>query len=81
MGGPARDGMDLFFWLKKRGIKKTIENKIWNKNYFWQDTVITRWNRLIGCKFGHKNINYIEDDNGNLNGRKFCFACYRDIKE
>jgi len=55
-----------------------IKQKLWKSNYFWQDTLYTPFNRLIGCKlFGHRDVKlisyYIADDT------YFCFNCYRII--
>ncbi len=73
--------MDLFFWVRKYGIKKTISKRIWKRPYFLQDTVLTRWNRLIGCRQGHKRIEYIENDSTGRIDKQFCFACYREVND
>jgi len=76
---PCRENADLFWWLKRLGIRKTFNKRIWKSSYFWHDTFGVRWNRLLGCKLGHKHVEAVEDEIGNMNSKWHCFACHCDL--
>jgi len=54
----------LGFWKNYAGSGKNkwrfpefFEEKVWRREYFIQDTFLTYWNRLIGCKlFGNLTV-------------------------
>ena len=74
MGG-CRENANFWWWIKKRGLRKTLKHKIWHNKDFWQDTLITHLNRLIGCRIlGHRKV--CRDEDG-----LFCFNCYRRIQQ
>jgi hypothetical protein len=66
-----------FFWYLFTGrIQWFFHDKLWKSDYFWQDTIFTRFNRLIGCRiFGHK-IRSGVNKQGDLT--PFCFRCYKE---
>lgn len=79
--GCGRENANIWTWLfgiKYRKYRQSFRRLI-RSHYFWQDSFWTYWNRLIGCRFAHKNIQYIEDDYSGKYNKKFCFACYRKI--
>jgi uncharacterized membrane protein len=53
----SRQNFNLFYYLLHGKIKEFFKRKMWKNEYFWQDTFLTFFNRLIGCKiFGHRKI-------------------------
>lgn len=86
--GCGREGASIWFALgfrKKyagRGKRKWrfpdfIKRKRYKSEYFWHDSFGKYWNRLIGCRFGHRNAQWIE---GNCDEEVLhCFACEKRI--
>jgi len=76
----------LGFWKNYAGKGKNkwrfpdfLKEKIWNSEYFIQDTFLTYWNRFIGCKlFGHGVIMFV-NDMGSTEDHAFCFSCYQKV--
>lgn len=54
-----------------------IKSKLWTSSYFWQDSFLTHWNRMLGCKLTKHKTQIIYDDNDVK--REFCFKCYRNV--
>jgi hypothetical protein len=74
----SRQNFNLFYYLLHGKIKEFFKRKMWKNEYFWQDTFLTFFNRLIGCKiFGHRKIHFVEDENDKP--VVYCFNCYRKI--
>ena len=42
-----------------------------------QDSFLTHWNRLIGCRITKCNLRTIDSHNGVTH--QFCFKCYREV--
>ena len=59
------------------GIKKVIERRLWRSSYFWQDSFVTHWNRLVGCRLlGHRKVENVGfTDEPELT----CFNCHRKL--
>ena len=83
--GTCRENADVFYYLFKRYPsgrwmgRKLLTKHFWKSPYLWQDSFWTYFNRLIGCRLGHGNIQEIDKDNGKIG--KFCFNCYREVVE
>ncbi len=77
--GASRETINIWFWIKKGWIFRKGEfRRIIKSSYFWQDSFLTYFNRIIGCKlFGHHKIHNV--DNGNGERILFCFSCYRKV--
>lgn len=87
--GTNRENASLWFYLgfwenyagkdkRKWRLPEFIKRKRWNSEYFWQDTLLTYWNRFLGCKLmGHRDVQNIDDDNGKR--KDFCFNCYKKV--
>lgn len=76
----SREGANVWRWLfsiKYRKYRQSFKRLI-NNPYFWQDSFWTYWNRLIGCRFRHKDIHPDCHDDRKPEGKGFCFACYRE---
>lgn len=69
----GRETASVRFWLlgKHRNWKYFFK-RIMRSHYLIQDNLLTPYNRLIGCRLGHKNIIKTEDG-------LICFACYRPV--
>ena len=64
-----REGLrGILYWLSQ--IKHIMHSP-----YFWHDTFEVYWNRLIGCRKGHKDLHYIPDV-----GKWYCFACEKWVE-
>lgn len=57
-----------------------IKRKRYKSEYFWHDSFGKYWNRLIGCRLGHKKPQWIEGNSGYDDEVLHCFACERNIK-
>ncbi len=79
--GACREGASIWFWLwRGRKFKSRSWRRIFQSPYFWQDSFLTPFNRLIGCKlFGHRNVRDISDPGQPKEWH--CFSCYRTIKK
>ena len=75
---PNRESADLFWHLKRYGVKNSLRRKLWREHYFLHDTFGKRWNRAIGCRFKHKKVRIVEDDETGKWDRVYCFACERE---
>ena len=59
-------------------IKETIKWKHYKREEFWDDNLYRYWNRLIGCRNGHKRAEHLsEDDSCDGKATMFCFACQK----
>lgn len=80
--GAGRETANIWWYIKRYGIKEALREKVWKKPYFWQDSFLTQLNRAIGCRvFGHRNVQTVTGDYCGEPNRRFCFACYRDVEE
>jgi len=75
--GFHRETADLFLQLKIYGLREFFRKGVWRSSYFWHDTFVVRWNRFIGCRFGHRDVKMVEGDGGDRHS--YCFACQRKI--
>jgi len=87
--GACREGANLWFYLgfwkngggtgkNKWRFPEFIKTKRWRSEYFWQDTFLIYFNRLVGCRlFGHRKIH--TTDEYRMNDTFFCFNCYRKL--
>jgi hypothetical protein len=78
-----RGNRSLWWWLFSRSKYHPpridfFKRRIWRDHHFWQDTLWTYLNRILGCKlFGHRRI-----ENISFPGEPkeyFCFNCYRKV--
>lgn len=76
----SRMNCDLFWWLKKYGVKKTIKQKLWKHSHFWGDSFYKRFYKYIWCKlFGHQKGKFTHNDNTGNYDKPYCFRCQQDI--
>lgn len=78
--GCGRENANIWRWLfgvKFRKYRRPFRQLI-KSPYFWQDSFWTYWNRLIGCRFNHKDIHEGCHDESKTEGKGYCFACYRE---
>lgn len=78
MGG-CRETANLWFWLRHDPIR-FIKWKMWQEEYFWQDSFWRYCNRLIGCrKNKHKDLQWLDEGCDNPDSHWYCFACQREV--
>ena len=76
MSSSSREGYDLFHKYGRQAIYRYIKHNQYVLQLILQDTILTRFNRVIGCKmFGHRNLKVTDC------GQVFCFNCNRPFKE
>jgi hypothetical protein len=76
----CRETANIWFWMRKGWLFRRGElRRILRSNYFWQDSFLTQFNRLLGCRlFGHRAIKDISDPHQPVE-ELFCFSCYRHV--
>lgn len=75
----CRESADLFWWIGRYGIGDALKSKLWRRPYFWQDTFWMRFNRVIGCRLGHRHVDTVYNQETGVYDRPYCFACKRNV--
>lgn len=70
----SRATANIWLLIFKYKSYKYLPWKIFSSPYFWQDSFLTYWNKLIGCKLTGHYVKLNSDD------KPFCFKCYREMK-
>jgi hypothetical protein len=69
----CRQTQNLWWWLYRYGLRKTLKQKPWRGGYFWEDSFWTHFYRILGCR--HKP-SWIEDER-----KWYCFCCHTNLPE
>ena len=71
-----RETANIWFWAF---TLHRLPIRILKSRYFLQDSFLTYWNRLIGCRLGGHKTKLLVGEN--TTEYDFCFKCYRQIGE
>lgn len=84
----CRETASIWFYLRSSGRRfgyfywlRFFKRRMWKHPYFWQDSVLVHFNRLMGCRIlGHREVKYLPDGGcANNEAVWYCFGCGREV--
>ncbi len=72
-----REGANIWWILRHPKYSHWRFKKAFQSPYFWQDSFLKFWHRLIGCHLSGHRIVPLSDDGSHY--YNYCFKCYRKI--
>ncbi len=82
MSGGLRQTQNVWFYLQNRMFGYFLSTKLYRGFYFWEDSFITPFYQLIGCRlFGHRNTKWHKHEPLLGLSCLFCWNCQTRLLE